>query len=281
MNILTAYENSLKMGNKSANTISGYLKDVKKLVDFFEISTMEEVNKLTKLEIEAFYGSQSSLKPVSLKGLVRNLMAFFHWVDETEEHPFFSVKFGGSRYPKVVREEKDVLDADECVRIIAAGANVQERFMIALMIFTALRRGAIRNIKVSDVNDCVIRNIIEKGDKRRVTFMDDVLCTMYNVFMAQRDSDSEYLFYNERGESSEDGRISGTTVNSRVKAAAARAGITKDITAHRIRATRITQLIQTKGIQAAQLVAGHANIMTTKLYDGSDETFVRNILLNN
>lgn len=280
MNVLTSYENSLKLGQKSANTIRSYMKDVKKLLNFFNISTIEEVNALSKMQIESFYASQSELDATSLKGLVRNMMAFFHWIDDEENHPFFKVKFGGNRYPKDVQEPKEALTDEECVALIQAGNNAQERFMIALMLFTAIRRGAASKIKLTDINrdECSII-VHEKGDKIRKTFMNETICTMLSVYMAQRNSESEYLFYATRGEVSENGSISGETINKRIQAAAKRAGITKEITAHYTRATRITQIIQAKGIQAAQLVAGHANINTTKLYDGSGEAYVRDILL--
>lgn len=280
MNILTAYENALKLGNKSANTIRAYKKDVALFLNFFKISTVEEVKALGKMDIEAFYGSQTSLSASSLAGLVRNLMAFFHWLDVDETHAFFSVKFGSSRYPKVSQQVKDVLTSEECVRLIEAGEDPQVRFMIALMLFTALRRGAVRKIKMSDIQDCVISNVQEKGGKIRKTFMDETLCIMFEVYKAQRNSTSEYVFYGRHGEKGENGMISGESINQRVKDAIKRAGIQKKITAHRLRGTRITQLIQTKGIQAAQLVAGHASINTTKLYDASSEDFVRDILLN-
>lgn len=280
--IIKAYLDGLTIGGKSINTIRSYERTVTEFFQFFNLETIEDLNALTVSDIHRFYQSKSNLKASSLNAVVLNLSAFFSWLRGSgyiSDHAFFNVKFGNHKFIKVAREKKVILTSEESDCLIEAGWNEQERFMLALMLFTALRRGAISKMKVSDVDGNTIR-VIEKGNKVRKTYMDKKLVAMFEKYMATRKTESEFVFYNVRGEGSETGMLTGESINNRVKAAAKRAGITKAITAHRLRGTRITDIIRKRGIHAAQKVAGHSSVHTTSLYDSTDDAFVQDVLLN-
>lgn len=74
--------------------------------------------------------------------------------------------------------------------------------------------------------------------------------------------------------------MGGDTVNNRVKEACKRAGIIKKITAHRLRATRITNVAYEHGDRAAQAIARHKSHTTTELYIGKNDMAVKNIMLS-
>jgi len=237
------------------------------------------------MEYHNFYASLG-LKPNSVKGLIMNLSAFFNWCLRSElisSTNFFKVTFGNlSRFPKIVVEDKLILSQAETEALIKAGANVQEKFMLAIMSMTAIRRGEVCSIKLSDISGCKI-TIHGKGDKVRNIFLDEILCTMLSVYMAQRDSSSEYLFYGERGETSADGAMSEQTVYNRVKSAGKRAGfsdeIMKKLAPHRLRGTAITRLVILYDLNTASQVAGHSSLNTTKIYDMSKDIVVQQALL--
>jgi integrase/recombinase XerD len=286
MNEFTAYLEALKTGEKSPHTIRLYTKDLKKFYDFFNIKSVNDINKLAVADFHNFYNSQK-ISPNSLNGLIRSLNAYFIWLSDSGyismEHNFFKVRFGKSRFVKVNREKKVVLSSEEENMLIKAGGNLQEKFMIAVMLKTALRRSEITAIKLSDIKGCEIL-ITGKGGDQAYTYLNETLCHMLSMYMTEeRTSNSPYLFYSRHGEKSNNGQLSTVSVNNRVKACAKRSGISeekiKKLTAHRLRGTAITRIALTEGKHAAQMVARHKSSMTTDLYISTDETFVKQLLM--
>lgn len=270
------------LAGKSAHTIRAYMKDIRKLcgysnIDFSEMNVdffMEFLNEV-----------REHMSVNSFNSLVRNLSAFFSWMFDSgyiKENLFKKVRFGKSRFLRGKKEKKMTLTDTEVRDIIRAGANTQERFMLALMFFTAIRRGEVASIRMSDIKDCSIL-IHGKGNRERMIYLNSTLCTMLEVYMNERNTNSEYLFYGVRGDTSSDGKLSGEAINFRVKSAGKRAGISPErlekLTAHRARATAITLIIETVGIHAAQKVAGHATLATTAIYDNSGEKEIKNALM--
>lgn len=276
-----SYIESLEFGGKSEATIRAYRKDIIKLVSFFSINNISDLNNLTVANYHEFYKSQD-FSPTSLNGLIRNLSAFFNYMISTgqiEDNAFFKVRFGTKKSVKVNRVQKDTLTPEEEDLIIAAGLNLQEKFMIAMALKTALRRGEIAAIKMSDISGCEISIKSKGGDETSHTYLDKELCAMMQEYvLKERNTDSEYLFYAVRGNEGKKG-ISGTSINNRVKSACERAGINKNITSHRLRATAITNVAFSHGDRAAQALARHKSPSTTNIYVNNNDMAVKNILL--
>lgn len=281
LDFVTNYIKGLEFGGKSPATIQAYKKDVNKLMSFFSINSISDLNNLTVADYHRFYQSQN-FAPESLNGLIRNLSAFFNYMvatDTIKDNSFFKVRFGTKKSVKVNRVQKDTLTPEEESLIIEAGLNLQEKFMIAMALKTALRRGEIAAIKMSDIRGCEISIKSKGGDETSHTYLDANLCEMMQEYiLKERNTDSDYLFYGVRGNKGKNG-ITGTAINSRVKAACKRAGINKKITSHRLRATRITNVAFAHGDRAAQAIARHKNPQTTNIYINNNDEAVKNILL--
>ena len=145
--------------------------------------------------------------------------------------------------------------------------------MFSLMVMTGLRREEVSKIKLSDITDNAII-INGKGAKQRRVFMNEFLVPLFQKYMKKRKTNCEYLFH--RGKN----KIDGTSVNNRIHSMMEANGIDRNITAHRLRATAITNIIRQFGIHPAQKVAGHSSINTTKIYDNSGEEVVENALMS-
>lgn len=277
------YLSMLELGNKSPHTIRSYRKDLEKLFLFCTTQRNINIRELTVLNFQDFYKTQN-LSVKSMNGLIRNLSAFFFWAETTYhfKSEFSNVLFGRTKYLKEPKVKKMILSDDESSNLIKAGTNYQECFLLALLLFTGIRRDEAANIQMTDIQGCQI-TINGKGSKQRNVFLDDVLCHMLNLYMTDRKTNSNYLFYATRGELSSNGKISGNTIYNRVKAAGKRAGIPEEklskLSPHRLRGTAGTRLIILFGLDTAQRVLGHANPNTTKIYDESGDIVVRNALL--
>ncbi len=282
MKEIEVYLNSLKLGNKSDATIRVYSKDLAKFVDYFKFETFDDIKKLTVIDYQTFYGSFSNLKETSLNGLIRTLSAFFKWSDFVSDNAFFKVKFGNARYLKEPQQADTVFTDNEIENLIKSAGNIQTKFMITLMAFNGLRRDEVRRIKLTDIGDCSVL-IKGKGNKKFIVSLHETVCTMLNIYMSQRDTDSEYLFYSRRGETGEDGMLSGVSINNRIKSALRKANFSeeqvKKFHAHSIRHFFATRMIKEFGLDVAQRAMRHSNPTTTKRYDHSGNYLSNNALL--
>lgn len=280
---INEYLQGLEQGEYSPATVRNYSKDISKLSSYFNITHVSQFETITVSQFLEFYKAQG-LSANSTRALIMNLSAFFNWLmkGRISKSEFFNVTFGNNKYPKVIREKKMILSQEETDELIKAGANFQERFMLALMCMTAIRRGEVVKIKLSDIQGCKII-INGKGGNQRKIFLDEVLCTMLSLYMAERESNSPYLFFGERGSKDEIEGMSTQSVYNRVKSAGLRAGISQEkldkLTPHRLRGTAITRLVILFGLPVAQKVAGHSSSETTRIYDESGDTEIEMALL--
>ena len=279
--MLSEYIKVLELGDKSVHTIRSYKRSIKTLYGHFNITENSQLDGLSVSDFHKLYMAQK-LSPNSLNGLIRNLNAYFVWLTDSgyikEGNLIFKVKFGKSRFVRVKRKPKKVLTNQESESLVSAGRNKQEKFMLALMVTTGLRRDEVSKIKTEDINGSEII-ITGKGGDQRFTYMNDMVMSMFNDYVEnERDTTSEFLFYGTRGESTVDGGVSPTSINERVKSCAEIAGLS-DVTAHRLRATAITQATLEFGIKGGQILAGHADIKTTELYVNIGKEYVREMLL--
>ncbi len=289
MKQIDTYLQSLKAeienGSKSAHTYRVYSKDLTKFNNHFNLNSVDDIKALRVDDYKSFYQSQK-LSPNSINSLIRTLSTFHVYLVDSEyieeTHPFFKVKFGKSHFMEVKKIKKAVLTPAEEVMLINAGRNLQEIFMLSMMLKTALRREEICNIKLSDIHGCEI-TITGKGGDQATTYLDNDLCGMMGRYMTiERKTDSEYLFYGTRGENV-NGKLDGQSVNSRVKACALLSGISAEkaekLTAHSMRRVAITRTALKKGLFAAQMLARHANNSTTQGYIEAGDEYVKELLL--
>lgn len=281
---LESIKSEVKNESKSLHTLNVYTKDLNKFRNYFNLTDVEQLQKLKVDDYKSFYQSQE-LSPTSINGLIRSLSSFHVYLVDAEyieeTHAFFKVKFGKSHFMEVKKKKKVVLTPVEEVMLINAGRNLQEMLMLSMMLKTALRRNEICNIKVSDIHGCEI-TITGKGGDQATTYLDNDLCGMMGRYMTiERKTNSEYLFYGTRGESSS--KMTGTSINNRVRECAKLSGIPQEkvekITSHRLRGTAITRTAIKKGLFAAQMLARHANNSTTQGYIEAGDQVVRDLLL--
>lgn len=289
MEKIQEYLKGLEIGgesSKSSHTIRLYKKDLNKFQSFFNLQSLTELQALTISDFQRFYQS-TNLSGNSLNSLIRSLSAFFKWLAEdeivSEKYSFFKVRFGGKKLVKVIKKDRVSLTIEESEKLIKAGRDIQERFMLALMIFNGLRRKEICEIKLSDLSGCHV-TIHSKGGSIDKVLLNETLCTLLNIYLSQRDSDSEYLFFSTRGEVSKSGELTGTSVNNRVKSAGKRAGIAEDklkgLTAHSLRRTCGTNMIVQFNLDTAMRVLRHKSIETTRIYDNSKNIIADRALEN-
>jgi len=165
--------------------------------------------------------------------------------------------------------------------------GLRDRAIIAVMIYTAVRAGAVAKLLrrdfYADGGQSVIR-FDEKGGKVR----DIPACHILDGFLreylgaVEKMPDDSPLFCSALGRTGKLGEngITQNDVLRMVKRRLAAAGLPADrLTCHSFRATTITDLLnQGVPLEDVQYLAGHADPRTTRLYDRRKKQVTRNIV---
>jgi site-specific recombinase XerD len=191
------------------------------------------------------------------------------------------------RGPKhsVKRGKTPVLGADEARALldsidVAAPVGLRDRTLIALMVYTFARVGAVLAMRIEDVyvqNRRTWVRLHGKGGKRREMpchhSLEVYLHSYLQVARAGADEKS-VLFRAVRGRSGElsDRGMTQADVYRMIRRRSAKAGIATRIGNHSFRATGITEYLKNGGkLEIAQQMANHESARTTGLYDRRDD----------
>jgi len=257
------FKNELKK-DKSKATIRSYDGAITDFLEYFSIEISEDIDNLSRSEVSE-YRSQLEGKNSTINTKMRAINVFLNWLVNsgyTKNNPAHSIK-----YLKEPKKVSILLTEQEISDMIEAGFNIQEKFMMALMVTTGMRTIELVNAKVSDVvgNRILVHG---KGDKERMLPIlpwVKVLMDEHLVNLAKKEE--EYLFPSRRG----GGQLTTTAIYYRIKRIAEDAGIDperlKKITPHKTRHYFATQLLNS-GADAVlvQNAMGHSDVKITMGY---------------
>ena len=224
---------------------------------------------------------QQRLSAPSVKQQLAALRVLFDWLvvgQVVPTNPASSV-----RGPKhAVRKGKTpVLAASEARAMLDAidittSVGLRDRALIALMVYTFARVGAVVGMRVKDVYVQGRRTWVrlhEKGGKEHEMpchhNLDDYLHAYLDQALAGADK-KDFLFRSAKGRSGvlSDNPMRQADVYRMIGRRAALAGVETHIGCHSFRATGITEYLRNGGkLEVAQQMANHASAKTTGLYD--------------
>ncbi len=175
--------------------------------------------------------------------------------------------------PRIGRRLPGVLSLEEIVRLLDAPGDAtalarRDRAMLHVMYAAGLRVSELVKLEIGDV-DCrrgVVR-AFGKGNKRRLVPIGDVAVGVLEIYLADRvlhkhAARSSVIFLSPRG-----GALSRQAFFKRVKIHARTAGISKNVSPHKLRHSFATHLLQGGAdLRSVQVMLGHADISTTEVY---------------
>ena len=265
---------SIVRADKSPHTVIYYKSNLDAFFSALKIESVDGVKSLDANALRIYMTNIKSngLKDSSVNARMRVVKAFFNWLIENnylKNSPMVGVHtFKETKKIATIltREERDSM-------ILSCGNNLKLKLMMAIMLYTGMRREEVTNIKVSDIRDGKIK-INGKGRKERLIALNSYVAELIGKYLNSRDADFEYLFYSRKGFGEASGKIHKLTpeaVRWSVKKAAHLAGIDdkriESISCHCTRRTFCCDLARS-GASSFQLmkVMGHENISTTEIY---------------
>lgn len=175
--------------------------------------------------------------------------------------------------PQAGERLPDVLDADEVVRLLEApdvttARGRRDRAMLFVMYSAGLRVSELVNLRTADLNRRrgVLR-ALGKGNKRRLIPLSERAIDEVEAYLPDRSqhpasAHSSVLFLSPRGKA-----LSRQAFFNAVKRYAVGAGITKNVSPHKLRHSFATHLLEGGAdLRSVQAMLGHADIATTEVY---------------
>lgn len=170
------------------------------------------------------------------------------------------------RIPRPRKESRlpAVLSQQEVVRILERARNPKHRAILVLLYSAGLRVGEAVRLRPEDVDEDrgLLRVRGGKGDKDRYTLLAQGAVEALRVYRAAYPSD-RWLFPGGRP----DRHLTTRSVQRVVKRAAEAAGIDKHVTAHTLRHSFATHLLERgTNLRIIQELLGHKSARTTQIY---------------
>ena len=251
----------LQRRNYAATTREYYLRTLTRFARYFR----RPPDQLTQHHIRTYQTyllRERRLHPHSVRREVAALRFFYvktlrrrYLVDDTP-------------YPKVPRRLPTVLTPEEVQRLIAAARTLTERAMLMVLYSTGLRNAELRHLQVRDIDSraMLIHVSHAKGGRDRyVPLSATLLATLREHWRWMKPN--TWLFPGTLHNWRADRPITPKVVWDACRAAAARAGLTKRVSAHTLRHSFATHLLEAGAdIRTIQLLLGHAQVRHTVIY---------------
>lgn len=246
----------LEVKRYSNNTIDSYASIVKMASHFFELPLKE----VDETELHRYFYFMVHTKKVSYSYQKQIAMALKLYYREMFGRTIHLEFLFPARKPSTLPV---IIAKEEVQKIVEKANNNKHKSMIALTYSAGLRVGELIGLKISDVDSTrmIIHIKAAKGNKDRIVPLSEKVLQMLRVYYREF-SPKQYLFEGQNG-----GKYTSSSFNKLLKAAARRAKVNKHITAHTLRHSYATHLLE-KGtdIRIIQKLLGHNSIKTTMVY---------------
>lgn len=273
INFFKELETELKIRGYSNKTISSYIYETKRFLDFLNSNkigveyqksllsakgkrTPQDVTKQDIKAYQAFLMADKTLKP-STVNLILSALKFFY-VNVLGKDIFQDIQ-----RPKKEQKLPVVLTRDEIRKMIENTKNKKHRLLIEFLYGSGLRVSEAVGFKINDLDLNEKINIIRggKGKKDRRIIVPNKLRKKLTHYLKRRKDGNPYIFHYKEG------HISTRQAQRIVKQAGLRAGIKKDVFCHALRSSFATHLIDSGvDIRDVQVLLGHDRISTTQIY---------------
>lgn len=282
------YQSYLKIERGlSANSVTNYLFDVRRLTDFLDKNNIEASPvAITEETIQQFiYSVAGELNPRSRARIISGLRSFFNYLmfeDYRKDTPMELIEV-----PKMGRKLPDTLSTKEIDSLITAidlssNEGERNRAMLETLYSCGLRVSELVTLRISDLFfDEGFIKITGKGNKQRFVPIGKGTQKYINIYrndvrarQSIKKGSEDTLFLNRRG-----GGLTRAMVFTIISSLAEKSGLNKTISPHTFRHSFATHLLENGAdLRSIQLMLGHESITTTEVYMHLDRKFLNQVL---
>ncbi|OOG75533.1 site-specific integrase [Flavobacterium sp. A45] len=242
----------------SDSTITTYTEALKWFLTFYNEKPVAEIDNDDVIRYNNEYILNNNLSGSFQNQIVNAIKLFFSTIRETK------IELDKIHRPKREKLLPNVLSKEEVKLILNAHGNLKHKTMLSLIYACGLRRSELLHLKPADIESkrgvVVIRQ--GKGKKDRIAPLSDkILGMLRDYYVANKPL--TYLF---------EGKIPGEpyseySLQSVLKQALYKVGITKPVTLHWLRHSFATHLLESgTDLRYIQELLGHNSSKTTEIY---------------
>ena len=228
----------------------------------------QDTSVLRNRLVDRYAASTAKRHLAALRGVLKQC-----WRLELVSHEDYARAADLEPPPRRDAAPRRALTAPEIRTLLAAcrdgtTVGIRDLALLLLMVSTAVRRAEASQLELADVDGdrVVVRH--GKGGRAREVWLPPSARAALLDWIRVRGDVLGPLFLRSRGPGAGRKRLGGEAVNQVLARRARTAGIAH-CTAHTLRRTTLTALLETGELDLAsvQQVAGHANVQTTTAYD--------------
>ncbi len=283
----------------SANTVSGYRRDLARYAEYLEGCGIHELTAVTEPDVAAFAiglregsGGRAALAPTSVAralSAVKSLHRFAVDDGVASDNPATGVSppQAGRRLPKAlgIDQVQALLDSPDP----ATPTGLRDAALLELLYGTGARITELVSLDIDDVQAVVHDpdgglRLFGKGRKERIVpvgsyarkALDAWLVRGRPAMLANARAATPALFVNTRGR-----RLSRQSAWGLLRDHATHAGITAEIGPHTLRHSFATHLLDGGAdVRVVQELLGHASVATTQIYTLVTVEHLREVFLS-
>ncbi len=267
------------------NSLAAYSQDLRELATFLTARLGDPVPlaRIDPPQLVAYLQSIApSLKPRSQARRVVALRGLFRFL--REEGSLEVDPSQGLRGPKLAQRLPNLLGRDEVLRLLAApGVDgplaLRDTAMLELLYASGCRISEALDLTLERLYlDQAVVRLVGKGDKPRLVPLGVPAVQALHAWLrdgrpelARGKRVTNFVFLNNRG-----ARLSRQGFFQKLREHAITAGITRDISPHKLRHSFATHLLEGGAdLRAVQTLLGHADIATTQVYTHVSDQHLR------
>jgi len=251
----------LQRRNYAATTVEYYVRAVEGFAKYFG-KPPDQLNREHLREYQAFLLRERKLEPRTVKLHVSALRFFFV---KTLKRPYL---LDDIPYPKVPRRLPIILTVEEVGRLIDSARNLMDRTLLMVLYSTGMRNRELRGLQVRDIDSQSMLIHIQHGKggrDRYVPLSPKLLETLREYWRWMKPK--TWLFPGTIDGWRADKHITPKVVWDACQSAAERAGIEKRVSAHLLRHSYATHLLEAGAdLRTIQLLLGHVKLEHTAIY---------------
>ena len=255
---LENFKRWLRSKRYSENTIVVYLDAAKSLLVFFNQKALNEITNDDVILYNNEYILKNNLSASYQNQIVSAIKLFFTTVQDRK------IEIESIHRPKRSKVLPNVLSKEEVKLILEAHGNIKHKTMLSLIYSCGLRRGELLSLRPDNIDSK--RNIViiirAKGRKDRIVPLSPkILAMLREYYKAYKPT--VWLFEgHEKGTP-----YSDRSLQSVLKLALIKTGITKPVSLHWLRHSYATHLLESgTDLRYIQELLGHIRSRTTEIY---------------
>jgi integrase/recombinase XerD len=252
------FKQYLRSKRYSESTIATYSEALKSFLVFYRNKTIADITNEDVIVYNNEYILKNNLSASFQNQTVNAIKLFFQTIRETQ------MMVDKIHRPKRAKVLPNVLSKEEVKLILNAHSNIKHKMMLSLIYSCGLRRGELLALKPVHIDSK--RNIVllknSKGKKDRITPLSAKILEMLREYYISF-RPTTFLF---------EGVIPGEpysekSLQSVLKQALKKVGITKPVSLHWLRHSYATHLLESgTDLRYIQELLGHSSSKTTEIY---------------